>query len=93
MGSFLSIKVTREELLIRQSILTEFHNDSSINQAFVNITTKFGVNSVSKSKINRWYQRFKSGDMSLFDKDTNQHNIVPAIQTVGNRDEVKTFKV
>jgi hypothetical protein len=85
--------LTHKELLIRQSILTEFHSGSSRHQALLNITTKFGGNSVSKSKIKRWYRQFESHDMSLFDKGTSQHNIVSVIQTVGNRDEVRIFKL
>jgi hypothetical protein len=85
--------ISREEFRIRKSILAEYQAGNSEELAFLNISAKFGVNFTSEDIIKRWYQRFRSGDWFLLDKNTSQCYIVPAVQTLANGNEVRNFKV
>jgi hypothetical protein len=75
----------REELYERQMILAEYRAGRSKEQAHA----KLGSGSVSQQTIDDFYQRFQSGDISLFDKGSEQHGIKTAIQTLSNGKEVR----
>jgi hypothetical protein len=78
---------TREEFRIRQLILDEYRNGSSIQQALVNISPK-----VDSDFISYWYQRFKSGNVCLFDPESEQYGITATIQKVSNGKKVRNTK-
>jgi hypothetical protein len=80
---------TREEIRIRRLILEEYRAGTSIKQAVINIRAKLRSNDVSKSTIDDWYTRFRSGQIMLFDHDTNQDGISTVSYTLPN--EVKVI--
>jgi hypothetical protein len=77
---------TRNELRIRQIIWAKYRAGISKEQAYINLAS----DSISQETINDWYKRFKSGDISLFDKESPQHGISQAIQIMP--DEVRNFR-
>jgi hypothetical protein len=80
-----------KELYTRQMIWAEYRAGSSKEQARANLNAKLGSDNISEETIDTFYQRFKSGDISLFDRDSPRHGISQAIQTLPNGDEVRGF--
>jgi len=56
---------------IKSLILEEHQAGSDASQAVKNICNLLGVNAVTLSKVNYWYKRFDSGDMSIVENKPN----------------------
>lgn len=84
--------VNRRDLHIRQLIWAEYRAGRSEKNAYSNLNKKLGLGSISKETIDSFYQRFQSGNSSLFDTDSLQYGIPQAIQTFPNGDEARNFK-
>jgi hypothetical protein len=76
-----------KELYTRQMIWAEYRSGSSKEQA----RAKLGLDTISEETIDTFYQRFKSGNISLVDQDNVQHYVPQVIQTLPNGDEVRGF--
>jgi hypothetical protein len=83
--------VTIKELRIRQMIWAEQRAGTSKEQARLNVNSKLAPDAISQQIIDELYQRFNSGDISLFDNGTKQREIIQAIQTLPSGNEVKSF--
>lgn len=82
--------LTRNELRIRQMILAEHRSGSSKKKAFAKITKNFKYDRIPGSTFDRWYNDFLKGDDdSLFEKETEQYEILEAIQTYSDGKTVK----
>jgi hypothetical protein len=77
------------ELYKRQAIWAQYRVGNNNEQAYLNLTEKFGLGSVSQKVIDDLYQRFKSDNISLFDEESEQQGIPQAIQIMPNGDEVR----
>jgi hypothetical protein len=86
-STFLTMS-NRNELYERQMIWAEYRAGSSKEEAHA----KLGSDSVSQQTIDDFYQRFQSGDISLFDKGSEQHGIIQAIQKLPNGEEVRQIQ-
>jgi hypothetical protein len=72
---------TSGDIKLRQFIWEEYYAGNDKKQSYINVKTK--------STINYWYKRFKSGNISLFD----QHDIASVIQKLTNGDEVGLYSL
>jgi hypothetical protein len=79
---------SRKDVYLRQLIWAEYRAKSDKQQAFANIAEKIGHERVLQSTIDHYYERFKSGETSLFNEGTEQHDITQAIQKLPNGEEV-----
>jgi hypothetical protein len=80
--------VTQEDLRLRRMIWLEYQARNTEEEAWTNIRQKLNYAPVSMSTIQHWYDHFKCGETSLFDKDTLQYGITQATQILPNGDEV-----
>jgi transposase len=78
----------RDKLRKRQIIWAEYESGSNEEQAHA----KFGSGTVSKKTIDRFYRRFNSKDISLFNKNSSQHGIIHTFKKLPNGEEVRGFK-
>jgi hypothetical protein len=56
----------RNELYTRQMIWAQYRSGISKDQAYTNLKS----DSISEDTIDSWYDRFQSGDISLFDENS-----------------------
>jgi hypothetical protein len=56
--------------------------------ALLHIHEKFGIDSITESVIDFWYDRFDNLKVVPLDKDINEYENVLAIQALPDRDEV-----
>lgn len=84
--------LTPKEFRVRQMILAEYRSGTSREMAFTKITTELGYKCIPGSTFDRWYRDFLSGDNSLFEKNSKQHDITQVTQVYPNGEKVKSLK-
>lgn len=58
-----------EKVVLRGSLITFFHLKKNAAESYRLLAEAYGEHAPSKTTCERWFQRFKSGDFDLEDKE------------------------